>query len=403
MSTPQPPPDDPLDLAARALHERPIPDGPPDETVARTLAALADATQRPNVYPFRFPWRLTMGLVLKAAAAVITLAGGLFYLVGNPSSATLVAFAETAQKLQMAHTIDYRITVRMPGQKEPMTGREYYKDPGLSRTEMGQPQPVTTISDTPRGKLLSLAPATKVAILQNWKINDEDRQRVQNRALSTIDHLRTLAGKEGRPVGKRRVGDVDTQGVRVELEGHDWTVWIDPARKLPVLAEATIRMQGKEIAVTMSDFRIDPELDDALFRLDVPEGYTVQKIDQPIPLREEALVIVLRAYAEGAGGAFPDRLDDAAAYQKAFAKDKPKDPADPKVIRVAQSMAASIVFLQFELKDKYHYQPQGVKLGDADKLLFWYKREGADRYRAIYGDLHAADLKEDQVPKTTQP
>lgn len=403
MSTPQPPPDDPLDLAAQVLRERPIPDGPPDETVARTLAALADATQRPNVRPFRFPWRSTMGLVLKAAAAVIALAGGLFYLVGNPSSATLVAFAETTQKLQMAHTIDYRISVRIPGQKEPMTGREYYKDPGLSRTEIGRPQAVTSIIDANRGKLLCLDPTSKVGILQDWKLTDEDRQRVQNRALSTIDQLRTLAGKEGRPVGKRRVGDVDTQGVRVEAQGQDWTVWIDPARKLPVLVETTLRFQDKENVVTMSDFRIDPELDDALFRLDVPEGYAVQKLDQPIPMREEALVILLRAYAEGAGGAFPDRVDDANAYRKVFGKDKPKDPADAKVIRIAQSLAASIVFLQFELKDKYHYQPKGVKLGDADKILFWYKREGADHYRAIYGDLHAADLKEDQVPKTTQP
>lgn len=403
MSTPDPFPDDPLARAQDALRQTPVPTGPSEEAVARTLAALDAAAQRPNDRPFRLPWRPTMGLVLKTAAAVIAAVGGLFYLAGNPSSATLLAFAETAEKLRDAHTLDYRLSVTIPGQKGPMKGREYYKDPGLTRTEFELPQAVATVTDVKRGKLLSLDPSAKTALLQDWKPTDEQRRRLEDRATATIEHLRALAGKPGKPVGKRRIGDVDAQGVRVESDGQEWTVWIDPARRLPLIVETTFRMQDKEIATSMSDFRVDPELDDALFRLDPPEGYTLQKIDGAIPMREEAVINLLRAYADGSAGAFPARIDDGKAYQKLFPKDKPQAAADPKTIRLVQSLAAAIVFLQFELKGKYGYQPQGAKLGDADKIVFWYKPQGADRYRAIYGDLHTADVTAEQVPAAAKP
>jgi hypothetical protein len=51
----------------------------------------------------------------------------------------------------------------------------------------------------------------------------------------------------------------------------------------------------------------------------------------------------------------------------------------------------------------YGYRPEGVKLGDAGKILFWFRRSGSDGYRAIYGDLHAADVAADQLPQQTGP
>ena len=47
--------------------------------------------------------------------------------------------------------------------------------------------------------------------------------------------------------------------------------------------------------------------------------------------------------------------------------------------------------------------PAGVKLGDADKILFWYRPEGAANYRVIYGDLHVSDVTEDRLPEKPKP
>ena len=98
-------------------------------------------------------------------------------------------------------------------------------------------------------------------------------------------------------------------------------------------------------------------------------------------MREQALVNFLRLYAE-AGGGFPPKLDDAAAFKKQFPPEKWKGPTDPQMIRTVQAMAASVVFLQFELKNAYGYAPKDVKLGDADKVLLWYHPKGSEKYRA---------------------
>jgi hypothetical protein len=44
-----------------------------------------------------------------------------------------------------------------------------------------------------------------------------------------------------------------------------------------------------------------------------------------------------------------------------------------------------------------------VKLGDADKIIFWYKPEGETKYRAVYGDLHVGDVSADQLPGKPKP
>jgi hypothetical protein len=138
------------------------------------------------------------------------------------------------------------------------------------------------ISDTAQGKILSLDPENKVAFLQDWKIPDNLRPRLQDRASGTARQLQSLAGKEGKPAGKRTIGGVEAEGFRVEDQGMSWTVWVDPARKLPLLMETTIRFQDRDIASTVSDFRIDPPLDDALFRLEPPAGYALKQIALPI-------------------------------------------------------------------------------------------------------------------------
>jgi hypothetical protein len=50
-------------------------------------------------------------------------------------------------------------------------------------------------------------------------------------------------------------------------------------------------------------------------------------------------------------------------------------------------------------KKEHGYKPEGVKLGDRDKIIFWYRPDKADKYRAVYGDLHVADVTADQLPE----
>jgi outer membrane lipoprotein-sorting protein len=401
MNPPEPTPE-PIDLLARAeaaLKGEPAPAGPSDALIARTRAALRDADDRAGATSKSRRGPMIVLLKLAAASALAASAGGLAYFVTTaPAGAS--PFEATAQKLRDARTLSFKIAIKMPDKDRPMTGREYFKDPGLVRNEMDAPDAAITVFDVAQGKILSLDPKSKAAILQNMKFPDDVNRHTLDRASSTASHLRSLAGKTEKPVGKRAIGGIEAQGFRVdEADGQTWTVWIDPKEKMPVLMESAVRINDRDIPTSMSDFQIDPPLDDSLFSLDPPDGYKVTKIDAPIAVGEKALINLLRLYAEAAGGAFPAKLDDPAIFQKQFPKEKWKGPDDPEMIRTVQSMAASVVFLQFELKKAYGYAPDKAKLGEAGKVLFWYRPKNSDKYRAIFGDLHAEDVDADRLPE----
>ena len=45
-----------------------------------------------------------------------------------------------------------------------------------------------------------------------------------------------------------------------------------------------------------------------------------------------------------------------------------------------------------------HYAGAPVDLGDADAPVFWYRPEGSETYRVIYGDLTVGDAGGNELP-----
>jgi hypothetical protein len=55
----------------------------------------------------------------------------------------------------------------------------------------------------------------------------------------------------------------------------------------------------------------------------------------------------------------------------------------------------------FSLPDSYGYAGQGVKLGEKDKIVFWYRPDTkSPTYRAVFADLLIADVTADKLPAT---
>lgn len=393
-----PPPDDPLARAEAALRRLPAPEGPAHETVARTLAALQAAG--PRIIPFHR--RKTMPLVLKIAAAVLVAAGGLFYFAGVLPVGTPVAFAEVARKFRDAHSLAYRVTVRSPALKEPLTMRLLFREPGLMRTE--GPGNRATITDLTKDRTLILFPQARTALLLQGKKPDGQAQPAADSAVQTVEQLRQLAAKEGKPVGKRRIGDVESLGFRVKDDGHELTLWADPKTRLPLLVESTVRVGDQEAHVTLSDFELDPKLDTALFHLEPPAGYKVQTVATEEETDEDAVVRMLGAYAQKSGGKFPARLDDWGAIMKEMLREEKKTGPllDPELIRFMESVGQITAF-RYAVQGGYHYKPDGAKLGDAGTILFWYRPEGAAKYRALDANLRWADVTPDQLPQIPKP
>ncbi len=166
-SPPVPPSDhdDPVARAADALRRTPVPDGPPPETIDRTLAALRAAAEEPAGIPRTR--RNLMFTLLKTAAAIVVAAAGATYFAAFPPAAARSEFNEVAAKLRDAQTLSLRHTQTMTiaGKAETGTARLLYKVPGLVRTETELPGASVTIFDTIRNKILILNPADRSAML----------------------------------------------------------------------------------------------------------------------------------------------------------------------------------------------------------------------------------------------
>jgi outer membrane lipoprotein-sorting protein len=414
MSASPPNPDDPLARAEAALRRSGVAEGPSEESLAQALAVARAAEGRPGVVPWN---RRRIMVSMMKVAAVVVAAGSLFY-VSRPPKASATVFQEAAQKLHDARAIVYRATSSMEGAPpgmNPLKMKLYFREPKRMRVETdmaGGAGPVS-IYDGARGRMLVLDAARKTAVVMD--VGDAPKDFVA----STIEELRNLPGKDGKPVGRERIGDVDAEGFRVEKPGGSvvagsmvagsMVAWIDPKTRVPLRIDVTDKVGDKDIRATLTDFAIDPPLDEALFRVEPPEGFAVQRVnggvifDKP----EVAVVRVLRAFAEQTGGTFPTRLDDMNGYKalKAAFPEERKDGnvarLEPKALELAMSLGRVMV-LRNELKG-YGYKADGVKLGDANKIVFWYRPEGSDKYRAVYGDLHVGDVEAGALPELPKP
>jgi outer membrane lipoprotein-sorting protein len=392
-----------LARALGAMRRLPVPQGPSPEALARTLAAVRSAADAPVSQP-RFMRRKSMIALFKVAAALLLAAGGAFFaaspfLVGAPMS-----FEEVAQKIQKAHTMSYVMTMQMPGQAQPQAVRLFLKEPGHMRTEAIPAGGPVFIGDSRSSRRLILNPADKTAMLLEGQLPGEPKPGVTDVAAIMVTGLRKLAEQKGDPAGEKVIAGVKMQGFRVvQAPGYETIIWADPNTRLPVQIDVSAPFGDQTMRGTMSDIQLDKDLDDSLFRMEPPEGYTLQKQNLADKNEgdggslEQAIVSVLKLYAENAEGAFPKKADDWMAYVDALKKRKVVGSPQADAIRMANLFARAQVFIM-DRKGDYHYTPEGVRLGDAGKPLLWYKPRDKEQARVIYGDLHVAEAPPDRLP-----
>jgi hypothetical protein len=148
-------------------------------------------------------------------------------------------------------------------------------------------------------------------------------------------------------------------------------------------------------------------MDDSLFSLEPPAGYRVQRSDLSKMLAtaqnasgEDHVIAVLRKYAEMSGGTFPAKIDDWSVFTKLIGN-KAEKAAQPneKEMELMGHVGALTPFLMTLPKDGWAYLGDGVKLGDKDRIVFWYLDSKTNKYRAVYGDLSAREIAAADLPK----
>jgi hypothetical protein len=338
--------------------------------------------------------------------------------------------------------IDYLYKTSTDGKRKSLVIQpilqEAYQPPGWYReTEIDAQGQIcrVTITDTVRGRKLICLPDKKKARLteieqfssfeqrssgQLWSdprgpfvrvfeaMKKENPQWVETRktAAGTVDVFR-LFDKERNASCDVWIDQRTKRPVEIHIPGRDiFDPETDPARDNPPEKEPS----PADLAGIISyDIAFDVELDDTLFRSEPPEGYVVESTP---PFTEQDVVDYLNIAAEFNKKTFPDQVevhwDNGQSVGAWF--DTVTKVVDRKFLEIYQRFsnygpgAPVNPFIRNSTEENsFQYLGKGVKLGDKDRIVCWYKPKGASSYRVIYGDLTVKDIAPEALPLPVKP
>jgi len=329
-----------------------------------------------------------------AAAAVIIFA----VLIGIFSiDESSVTFAQVIEPILKARTVVYDFII---GEEEnPVIMHEIVVGTRIKRTISNLPGMIQII-DMEKGRMLSLNDVDKTATYVSIK------GQLQEMTKSYIGFVReVLMDLKDSPnikeLGEREIDGQKAIGFSGRGRTQEVNIWADPKTALPIRVELRLG----QLSVILKNFEFDVPIDDSQISMDMPDGYTLDKTVVDFTKgTEEDFIESLRVWAKVLlDGNFPETIGTKEYMtqmpligEKLAQSGLSKDEAE----KLAMALPRGMFFLQlFEIDDKYHYAGKGVKLGEADKAIFWYQPEGADTYRVIYGDLSVKDVSQENLPK----
>jgi hypothetical protein len=244
----------------------------------------------------------------------------------------------------------------------------------------------------------------------------------------------TLGGRV-EPLGKKDIDGHVAIGFRTRSNMANQTFWADPQTARLLRVDIDFPAGGGH--GVMNNFRYDMELDQSLFSLEPPAGYTVNQMQVTMPV-EGDLVNVLRLVAKHNDDKFPAAIapnnrefqQTIQAVSRLEAQERLKKPEVAKQLQDLQaqygsdrdgfmrawtkaqmpfSQALTQKFMQgiffyntLTAQNDSHYVGGGVKLGTPNRPIFWYKPTGADKYRVIYADLSVKEMTPGDVARLPQ-
>jgi hypothetical protein len=348
-------------------------------------------------------WRTVMksGITKLAAAAVIivTLVFGIYFL-GGPGAG--VAFADVIRPILKAQTAIFNIVLGEEGDGPVI--QDMVMGSRIRRTVSTMDD--VSIIDLEACRILELDPKQQKAVYYDLKGLPEGKitnylETLQN----VITELQESPHFVVEELGEHEVDGQVAVGFRAKHPRVELTIWADPQTALPIRIES----QEGQLFIICKNFQFDVQMDPNLFGMDVPEGYTVQEAELDLlGSTEEDFVEGLRVWtARLRDGEFPesiaieDYVKQAPAIQAKMAE---LELSDDETMELGMKLVRGILFIRmFKGEGKWHYAGEGVKLGDSDTAIFWYRPKDSETYRVIYGDLSIEDVAAEDLPEPPGP
>lgn len=332
-----------------------------------------------------------------AAAAVIAMLAALHLWGGSLESS---AYARIVHELQSARTLTYTIsTPSNLGDGQTIQTRCMYKAPGLLRATTASD--IVTIMDRGTGKGISLVRPMKTYIELDYRNMPDTPEKDP---LEVIARLRALPAKADEVLDDREIDGRMARGFRAVHQDLVTTVWIDSQGKELLRAELEY-LNAPGMNAVLTDFHFDHPLDDALFSVTPPAGYSLQTLAADVSdLGEQDFVDFMRIWSGLVkDGTFPPTVNGFQLAQASMEMGRQGKftaswtEEEKKVF--GQSMYRGLMFIG-KLSDANHwrYAGVGVVFGTPGTPVFWYRPQGSATYRALYADLTIHNVLPEDLP-----
>jgi len=364
------------------LDERIIADALPAQNKTKTTQSAAVQS---NVW--RIIMRSRMTQYTAAAVIIFVIIIGIVEL-GQPIGAS-VAFATAMDNIKKARTFSCIGTFQVTyyygdkGEKYFMKERLMFKEPDRERREQltsppPRPQDLGKVTIWHYGKRqrLQLRPFDKTAEFRDMSsdyVIDEKTGELKLTQLNTgiRDGLLKLTAGAVEDLGGVELDGQSVRLLRSRTDKRITTVWVNSETSYPVQIEQKW-MDPNWPPVMWSSIQIDTELDDELFSLEPPEGYTLSLEGPDLPddkakmmtkIKHLGLLCVL--HASDNDGQFPDNLADMDIVRAGVITESvlnkvlaaPDDPDGPPVFQYRKPNTAgkdwSKVVIVYEMYDQW--------------------------------------------------
>jgi len=333
--------------------------------------------------------RSSVTRIAVAAAVIVVAALGVNYMMA-PS----ITFADVVEPILTARTLILDMIV---GDEE--TGpviHDIIVDQRIRRV-ISRQEHVVNIIDPESAKMLTLHTEGNIAAYSDIQGSLQEGTRDYVAFLrKVITDLQNNPDFEAEKLGEK---EIDGQKVVGFLAG-EFTIWADAETALPV----RIEVESPQLSAVFKNFQFNVPVEEleSLVSMDVPDGYTEQKkVFDMGTSTEQDLVECLRIWAEVLlDGNFPEAIgmeEIMNQLPQIEAKLGESVASAEEGTQKGMTLGKGMLFIM-GLKDQ-HYAGNGVKLGEADKAIFWYLPEGSETYRVIYGDLSVKDVAPENLPK----
>ena len=217
--------------------------------------------------------------------------------------------------------------------------------------------------------------------------------------------MKALPAKADLRLAPKDIDGIECDGYQVSHGDMTTAVWLD-AKTGDVVQIEFKYASAPGMNTVMKNIKLDVSLEDSLFGLTPPAGYKElggeAKGNSAIQT-EETFVNWLRWWANAnidetfppmvAGSEIAKVVMDMAQQGKLKGSEWEKSDVNPRMFN------ALLFVANLPKESNWRYAGNGVKLGTADKPIFWYLPSGSSRYRVIFGDLSIKEMNEADLPK----